>query len=63
MEKLHRHRRTVERRLGRLQTSLDREVGLAPVGSVWVVPLMAFAGGLALAGILGTAMRPPRGRP
>ena len=42
-------RRDVEYRLSRVRDSLDRETRWVPKGEKWLLPLMAFAVGLAFA--------------
>lgn len=54
LERLNARRREAERRLTDLRTSIDRELGilapvLAPKKAFWIAPLVAFAGGLAMA--------------
>lgn len=50
LERLNSNRRELEGRLSDLWRSIDREVGRwAPKGSIWAVPLVAFAVGMALA--------------
>ena len=48
-EKLHRKRLTVEERLDELRRAIGRELGWTPKTKMWIVPLMAFACGVALA--------------
>lgn len=55
--KLEASRRRLEARFTEARDTLEREVGWAPRTGVWVVPLVAFAGGLALAGLLRHARR------
>lgn len=50
MDRLDNRRRQAEQRLGDVRTALDREVGWAPRARVWILPLVAFACGLAVAG-------------
>lgn len=63
MSRLEGRRRDAERRLGDLRQSIDRELGilapmLMPKKAFWVAPVVAFAGGLAVA-LLGRRRRVP----
>ena len=49
LEKLHQDRRRLEGRLRDVREAIDREVGWAPRGRRWVLPLLGFAAGIALA--------------
>ncbi len=50
LERLENRRQLAEHRLSDLRRSIDRQLGsLAPRGAFWVVPMVAFACGLALA--------------
>lgn len=49
LARLHRSREQAETRLADVRQALDREIGWAPRKKVWVLPLVAFAFGLALA--------------
>ncbi len=49
MQRLASRRQDLETRLGDLRQALDREVGWAPKGRTWVLPLTAFACGVAIA--------------
>ncbi len=42
-------RQDLELRLGDLRQAMNREIGWAPKGKTWVLPLTAFACGVALA--------------
>lgn len=48
-ERLARSRQNVEARFGDLRQALRREIGWAPVGKTWVLPVAAFACGVAIA--------------
>ncbi|MEE8525365.1 MAG: hypothetical protein V3T72_15620 [Thermoanaerobaculia bacterium] len=50
MDRLDNRRRQAEQRLTNVRAALDREVGWAPRTRVWILPLVAFACGLAVAG-------------
>ncbi len=49
MDRLARRRQDLEARLGDVRQALDREIGWAPTGKTWVLPLAAFACGVAIA--------------
>ena len=48
-ENLASRRQELEARFDDLRRALDRELGWAPAAKTWVLPLAAFASGLALA--------------
>ncbi|MCG8458200.1 MAG: hypothetical protein MI919_18125 [Holophagales bacterium] len=50
ISEVERKRRAVEARLGDLKTSVHRETRFLPKGEGWVLPMVAFAVGLALSG-------------
>ncbi len=47
--RLARRRQDLETCPGDLRLALDREIGWAPTGKTWVLPLAAFACGVAIA--------------
>jgi hypothetical protein len=47
--RLSQHRQKVEQRLADLRSAIESEVGWAPKAKAWVLPLVAFACGIALA--------------
>ncbi|MCP4659263.1 MAG: hypothetical protein GY856_27960 [bacterium] len=49
LNELSQHREQVEERLTALHNALESELGWAPKAKAWVIPLMAFACGVALA--------------
>jgi len=49
LNSLSHHREQVEQRLVELHDALESEFGWAPKAKTWVIPLMAFACGVALA--------------
>ncbi len=49
IESLESRRRELESRFGDLRRALDREIGWAPAARSWILPLAAFASGMALA--------------
>ena len=49
IERLASRRQELESRFEDLRQALDRELGWAPTARTWVLPLAAFASGLALA--------------
>ena len=50
LDRLHSRRQEAESRLADLRHSLDRELGAwAPTRAVWILPMVAFACGVALA--------------
>lgn len=49
MDRVEASRRQVEKRLAEVRRAMNREVGLVPRTAAWVLPLAAFAVGLALA--------------
>jgi len=61
LDRLARRRRRAEDRLDELRDTLDREFGWAPTAKAWVVPLVGFATGLALAAGLARRKRRPNG--
>ena len=53
LQRLDESRREMEERLGDLRRTVDRELGtLAPRRAAWLVPLVGFAAGIALAALL-----------
>ena len=48
-DRLASRRQDLESRFSDLRRSLDRELGWAPSGKTWMMPLAAFATGIALA--------------
>ncbi len=59
MDRLARRRQDLEARFGDLRLALDREIGWAPKGKTWVLPLAAFACGVAIAAWLVASRRRP----
>ena len=49
MERLESRRIELESRVGDLRRAIDREIGWAPKAKTWVLPMVAFASGVALA--------------
>lgn len=53
LQRLDESRREMEERLGDLRRAFDRELGtLVPRRAVWLVPVVGFAAGIALAALL-----------
>ncbi len=49
IDRLASRRQDLESRFQDLRQALDRELGWAPTSRTWVLPLVAFASGLAIA--------------
>ena len=49
MERLASRRQDLEARFADVRQALDREIGWAPQGKTWLVPIAAFACGVAIA--------------
>ncbi len=49
IDRLTSSRQNLEARLGELRQAMDREIGWSPKGRTWVLPLTAFACGVAVA--------------
>ncbi len=49
IERLASRRQELESRFGDLRRALDREIGWVPAARTWILPLTAFATGVALA--------------
>lgn len=58
LERLEEQRRALEAKVSDLRQAVTRETGWTP-GNAWLVPLLGFACGLALA----LAVKPRRGNP
>ncbi len=61
IDRLASRRQDLESRLGDLRQALDREIGWAPKGKTWVLPMAAFACGVALAAWLVARRRGTEG--